>query len=216
MAQSNHRRFTQRYKVTVYTCSSNLNLALSERVDHLGLYRPSEKLNEQIRDMWKCRKPHVIGSVTESMAKEVLRGARLTIDGMTLALVPEGLRSFLRETNEWKPDRGIFCDDLIAVAEGHGNRPIVLVEVKGTTRNSGLPRSNEAKIFYQLARTHNALARTWADKECRQRHPIAGVITMVVLHVAETITLNVLDEKTAEGFFPDAWMYPGDGHSLVE
>jgi hypothetical protein len=198
------------YQVTVYTSSSEIGLTPSALVDRSGLYRPSEQLDGRLEDMWNYRRPNVIGSVSESMATEVLCAARLNFEGTCWLLVPERLRSFLRVSAGWKPNYGIYYDDLIAVAEGDGDQCLFLVEVKGTTQKTGLPHASEAKIFYQLATTHHILTQKQAVKQDLQRLRIGGVIRIVILHLAKAITLNVLDEKTAGGFFPDAWMYPGE------
>lgn len=51
-------------------------------------------------------------------------------------------------------ERGICFDDLISTAVNSGQKMMLLIEMKGTTRHKGLSRWMEAKMFYQLARTY--------------------------------------------------------------
>jgi hypothetical protein len=53
------------------------------------------------------------------------------------------------ESAIWKPKTGIYCDDLVAIAENDKTQFLFLTEVKGTTLQHGLSHSSEAKMFYQ-------------------------------------------------------------------
>lgn len=195
----------QPYEVTIHGRSSEIALAPNSLVDSSGFYRPSKDVEKQIRDMWNCRRPRAIGSTTEMMAVEILHRARISVDGANLPLTCEKLRNVADVSAVWKPQTGIYCDDLIAIAEGNRTKLLFLTEVKGTTLQQGLPHSSEAKMFYQLARTYNALGQRMSSDACFQ---IRGVITIAITHYQRKITLNALNKEAAIGFFPDSWL-PG-------
>lgn len=81
---------------------------------------------------------------------------------------------------------------------------LFITEVKGTTLKEGLSHSMEAKIFYQLARTCVTLRQKLPSGPS---YPIRGVITVVIAHAWKKITINVLNESAAQGYFPDDWLY---------
>jgi len=138
------------------------------------------------------------------MACEILGKAQIRINEVSCELVCQALRTFAEVSALWKPKFGIYCDDLIAIAESDGKKLLFLTEVKATTLQQGLSRSSEAKIFYQLARTCDALSKRMPFESSLR---LGGAITMVIIHSQKTITLNVLDETATLGFFPDQWMY---------
>lgn len=141
------------YSVTTHCCSSAISFSPSTFVDSTGAYLPSKDIVRQIGHMWNRRNPRNIGQVSEKIAEEILTKACLMFRGTAWVLTSEKLKSFLGAPAVWKPDYGIYCDDVIVVAEANGDKLLFPTEVKGTTLQTGLPRSMEAKIFYQLART---------------------------------------------------------------
>jgi hypothetical protein len=196
------------YDVSIYGSSSGIELVPSSSVRN-SKYQPSKEVEELTADMWKYRRPRVIGSVSESMATEILSNARIVVDDCSWAIVCEKLRNVRGISGLWKPNRGIYCDDLIAIAESHGQKLMFLTEVKGTTLKAGLSHSMEAKIFYQLARTCVTLKRLMPSGPCQR---IRGVITVAIIHSWRKITINVLSEATARGYFPDGWLPPTENY----
>lgn len=87
------------------------------------------------------------------MAKEILNGSQITADDFVWTPICNELIIVADISGRWKPAKGIYCDDLIAIAECGVKKLLFLTEVKGTTLKEGLSHSMEAKIFYQLART---------------------------------------------------------------
>ena len=193
------------YKVSIHGSSSGIELLPSAFVDKSGFYRPSAEVKKRVMDMWKHRSPRAIGSASEVMATEILTNARISMDGCSRTLICNKLRQVQEIAGKWKPKHGIYCDDLVAIAEIDGNKSFLPTEVKGTTLQAGLSHSSEAKMFYQLGRTCYTLKHLMPSGHC---HRIEGVITVVIVHSWRTITINVLKEVTARGFFPDRWMYP--------
>jgi hypothetical protein len=194
------------YEVVIRSHSSGIILVPSSLVDNSGFYRPSQEVEKQVGDMWSFRRPRAIGSTSEMIAVEILHRARINVDGATMLLTCEKLRNVVEVSAGWKPQTGIYCDDLIAITEDNRGKLLLLTEVKGTTLRLGLSHSSEAKMFYQLARTYAALVGQGVSSEASFR--IRGVITIVIAHFQRTITLNALNEETAIGFFPDGWL-PG-------
>lgn len=196
------------YKVSIHRSSSGIELRPSPFVDNSGFYRPSAEVKKRVVDMWNHRSPRAIGSASEMMATEILTNARISIDGCSRTLICDKLGKVQEIAGMWKPKHGIYCDDLVATAEIDGDKSFFPTEVKGTTLQAGLSHSSEAKMFYQLGRTCYTLKRLMPPGHC---HRIEGVITVVIVHSWRTITINVLNEVTARGFFPDRWMYPDLG-----
>jgi hypothetical protein len=197
----------QPYEVAVHGSSSGISLIPSSLVDNSGLYRPSKELEKQVEDMWNRRSPRTVGSTSEAMAVEILDRAQVTVDDATFLLTCQKLRSIAEVAAIWKPRTGIYCDDLIAVAEATHQRLLFLTEVKGTILQQGLSRSSEAKMFYQPARTYDAIRRGMSPGGHSFR--IQGVFTTVILHYQRRVVLNVLNEAAALGFFPDGWLSEG-------
>jgi hypothetical protein len=140
------------YAIALYGTSSGITLIPSCCVQN-SEYRPSGGIEEQIMEMWNHRRPRAVGSVSELMAKEILDSGQVIADGLTWTLECKKLRNLKEISGNWRPSRGIYCDDLVAIAESAGKRQLFLAEVKGTTLGLGLSHSMEAIIFYQLART---------------------------------------------------------------
>jgi len=201
------QRLQQHYDVAIHGRSSGITLVPSSLVDSSCIYRPSREVEKQIGDMWNFRRPRAIGSTSEMMGVEILHGALVGVDGADLLLTCEKLRSVPEVSAVWKPDTGIYSDDLIAVAESNRTKLLFLTEVKGTTLQQGLSHSTEAKMFYQLARTYHALLDRVVSSN--PSFVIRGVITIAITHYQRKITLNVLNGASALGFFPDDWLYKG-------
>ena len=201
VAQNTHEAaIVTGYQLSVHGASSGIVVTPSAFVDARGVYLPSDNLRQQIRDMWKRRNSRVIGLTSEMMALEILRKAQVTIDGASSPLSCEKLRTVLTVSSEWRPKTGIFCDDLIALTERNEVRLLLLTEVKGTTLQQGLSHSSEAKMFYQLARTYDAIRKRSLSSTSRLR--IVGVITVAIIYREQRIILNVLNEASALGYFP--------------
>ena len=142
--------------------------------------------------------------VSELMASEILSGGRITVGDDRLTLLCQMVRRFAELSAFWKPDFGIYCDDLVTIAQSDETKILFLTEIKGTTLQRGLSRSSEAKMFYQVARTYKSLKQKIpVNRDIR----LAGTITVAVVYSWKTVTLNVLDETATLGFFPDRWMY---------
>jgi hypothetical protein len=196
----------QPYQVAIHDRSSGIALTPSSLVDSSGFYRPSKDVESKIWDMWRGRRPWVIGATSEVIANEILNKARVSIDGANLLLVCSKLRKVAELSAIWKPKTGIYCDDLVAIAENDKTQFLFLIEVKGTTLQHGLSHSNEAKMFYQPARTYYAIRRGMSSDSSLR---LSGVITIVISHHDRRITLNVLNEAAALGFFADNWLPDG-------
>jgi hypothetical protein len=196
------------YVVSVYGSSSGFELVPGASVRNAE-YRPSKGVEVQIAAMWNHRQPSLIGSVSEQMAMEILDCAQIKTDSGIWALTCEKLRNVSAICGNWRPERGIYCDDLITTAVCSGQKMMFLTEVKGTTRKGGLSRWMEAKMFYQLARTYVTIIKRIP---AGPPYPIMGVITIAITHSWKTITINVLNEAAAKGFFPDGWLPPEEGY----
>ena len=192
------------YRIAVYGASSGVTLLPSSRVRNYD-YQPSSVVEQQIADMWKQRKPRVVGLVSELMATEILDKGRVIIEGLTWTLACGKLRNMKEVADCWRPSRGIYCDDLAAIAKNHWKRQLFLAEVKGTISDQGLSHTMEAKMFYQLARTCVTLGKLMPNGPSLT---IKGVFTVAIIHSRREITLNVLNETAARGYFPDRWLYP--------
>jgi hypothetical protein len=204
MTESRQTNVEQLYRVSIHVGSSRLTLVPSTFVDDSGLYRPSVDVGRRIEEMWCHRRPRVIGLVSELLASEILTDGQICVSDDSLMLVCQALRRFAEVSAFWKPEFGMYCDDLVTIAQSSQRKLLFVTEVKGTTLQEGLSRSSEAKMFYQLARTY---------KRLKQKMPfnsnlrLSGAITVAITHSWKAVTLNVLDEKATLGFFPDPWMY---------
>ena len=192
------------YRIAVCGAPSGITLVPSSRVRNCE-YQPSSDVGQQIADMWMQRKPRIVGLVSELMATEILDKGRVKMDGLTWTLACGKLRNIKEVSDCWRPSRGIYCDDLAAIATNHWKRQLFLAEVKGTILEQGLSHTMEAKMFYQLARTCVTLGKLMPNGPSL---PIKGVFTVVIVHSRREITMNVLPETAARGYFPDRWLYP--------
>lgn len=194
------------YDVSIHGSTAGIKLIPSQLVSN-SEYRPSKDVHDQIADMWLRGSPRVIGTVSEAIAMEILGGGRIEMDGYARALSCCKLRNVQEISGLWRPKRGIYCDDLVAIAIGNGDKVLFLSEVKGTILEAGLSRSMEAKIFYQLARTCVRLSELMPSAPC---YPVKGAITVTILHFSGKINVNILTAEAIKGYFPDGWLQPGE------
>lgn len=196
------------YRVNLYCCPPRVQLLPNPKVFRDGIYAPSSSLQSTIGDMLRRRNPTVIGDTSERVIRELIEGGAVLLNGKPWTLSCQRLRDFAAEARlAWKPGYGIHCDDLATIATGESNhRLLFLTESKGTTREHGLSRGAEAKMFYQVARTFAKLKMT---QETGSTVGLGGIISAIVNHHSLVITINVNDDTTSfAGGPPDRWMYP--------
>lgn len=137
--------------------------------------------------MWRNRKPHLIGSVSEEIAKEMLEGGAFEYDRTSWALSCVPIKDFAPATS-WRPVHGIRCDDLMTTATSEARRMFFVTEVKGTTLDRGISRTYIAKMYYQVPPTRRVLREKML--ECAE--DLVGGISVEIDHLRHEITINVL------------------------
>lgn len=150
---------------------------------------PTKKLCEELISLSRSHKPLAVGRVSEKLAREVLDGGSLRLEGHRWRLECIPIRDVPDYTTRWRPDFGVRSDDLMTVAR-RGKRTLHFpTEVKGSIRQDGVSRSAEAKMFYQLPGTldvQRALANDTPDDV------IGGGISVVINHLHRRIVINVV------------------------
>lgn len=196
------------YRVNLHCYPPRVRFLPSPKVFQVGIYGPSLSLQAAIGRMLRSRNATVIGATSERVVRELIDGGTVLLDGKPWTLSCLRLRDLAAELRlAWKPGYGMHCDDLATIATGEGNhRLLFLTESKGTTRERGLSRGTEAKMFYQLGRTFEKLKMTQA---AGSSVGLGGIISAIVNHHSLVITMNVNDDTTSfAGGLPDRWMYP--------
>jgi hypothetical protein len=198
------------YTVEVYH-PKYLILFPNGRVDESSRFFPSDDVLGKIDRMWENRKPREVGFVSELVAKEVIDGSQMEIDGTRWPVSCESFETFVALNKlSLKPEFGIRSDDLIStVAIEKGHRLIFVTECKGTTQKKGFSHGIEAKIFYQLPRTVKVLKAQLAESK---EMSYGGTIAFQINHYARAILINLLDKNSDLGnTIPDPWMYKDAG-----
>jgi hypothetical protein len=185
----------------------HISMIPSSQVNEFGIYIPPEKLHDRITNMWKFRKPRLIGDISECMAMEIIDSGKICIDQESWNLTCEPLQDIAQKYDwTWKPKYGIRCDDIGAIAVNRTEKMFFIIECKGTIRKTGISRDMEAKMFYQIARTFEKMDRT-IKEDCTMK--LGGYISIVINHYSKIITMNVNDRNSSfAGGLPDPWMYP--------
>ena len=194
------------YEIEVYH-PKHLILFVNERVDESSRFFPSDDVASEIDRMWKNRTPRGVGFVSELIAKEVIDGSHIEIDGTRWPVSCESFKTFVALNKlSLKPEFGIRSDDLIStVTVDKGHRLIFVTECKGTTQKKGFSHKVEAKIFYQLPRTVKVLKLQLAEAK---NMSYGGTIAFQIDHYARAILINLLDKNSDLGnAIPDSWMY---------
>jgi hypothetical protein len=196
------------YVVTVHAVLFS-NIVLNPATVRNDWYYPSQSVRAHIRAMWVCRRPHLVGSVSEETVEEILNSAAFDYEGMSWALTCMPIREFAPATS-WRPVRGIHSDDLMTIARSDVGKLFFITEVKGTTIQRGISHTYMAKIYYQLPQTRKVLCERVED--CIGNR--VGGISVEVDHLRHEINLNLLTpESNLVAELPDDWITEAYGRN---
>ena len=168
------------------------NVVLNPAVVRRNRYSPSHHIQARLQEMWKKRKPHLIGSVSEEIAEEILEGGALEYDRTSWALTCVSIKDFAPATS-WRPVSGVRCDDLMTTATSQARRMFFVTEVKGTTLQRGISRAYIAKMYYQVPPTRRVLC----EKVMECAGELVGGISCEIDHLRHGITINVLAPESS-------------------
>jgi hypothetical protein len=191
------------YRICLHCYPQRIALLPNPQLVRDATYSPSANMESAIRGMWSNRNPRVIGSVSERVVFELIDGGTMALDGKPWMLTCKQLRQLsIDRSLFWEPEYGIRCDDLAILGiDGDGRELLFLAESKGTTRTNGLSRDEEAKMFYQLARTFVKIRQAGVGIGIPR---LGGIVSAIVDHLARVITMNVNDDTTSmAGELPD-------------
>jgi hypothetical protein len=177
-------------------------------VSRSGVYHPSEGTLYRLRCLSAHPQSHLIGSVTEFVATEVLSGGTFTGSTSVGGLRCVSLRGLLRSLGRGRlPDFGIRCDDLAVVEIAASLSPrLYITECKGATTIRGFRHDTEAKMIYQVSRTAEWLRRCDIFGDALA---LGGGITVQVDHFRRMVWLMAGGPGSLlTDTLPDGWMYP--------